>query len=456
MLLSFAITIIIKIPHLGLPFFFDETFSYYPAILEMAKTGPGMLPGTIPLMMSKGHPLFFYFMASLWVKYIAGNSIVLTHVFPLLISLAALFIFHRFAKRHTNIILANSVVVLLSVQSIFLAQASLLLPEIFLFCLFMLCFDTYLSGDYKLYALYGSLMMLTKETGAIFIMVFWITYIVENYKNIKTRKFRIEIVLMSIPAIVYGIFLILHYIEFGVFFFSEHLDYISIEKNQLLHKFKSAASILLLKQGRNIITITGILALAYLLICKKTIEHKRFLIICLFILIPFFVFTIFNFYTYRYVLPIIGIILLAFLLLIQKIKTKYTVINFGYFILIIAVAGYYSITKRSQSDADLGYVQFLQVHKQMVEYCEQQGWYNKEFGASYNMVMSMRDHYAGYLSTEKNFHMHHLPGIKDRDYIIYDSTCNPYEMPHEESSKLELVRRFQYKKYWGEIYMVKE
>ncbi len=456
LLLSFAITVAVKIPHLGLPFFLDETFSYYPAILEMAKTGPGMLPGTIPLILSKGHPLFFYFLASVWVKYIAGNSIVLTHVFPLLIALFALFIFHRFAKRHTNIVLANIAVVLLSVQTMFLAQASLLLPEIFLFCLFMLCFDAYLLGNFKLYALFGSLMMLTKETGAVFIIVFGISYLIENFKNIKTRKFWVETAMLATPAFVYGIFLILHYAEFGVFFFSEHLGYISIEKIKILYKSKSAFATLFLKHGRNIVFFPGIIALLYLLIYRKVIKYKRFLILSIFILCAFFIFTILNFYTYRYVFPVMGIMLLASLTLVQQVKTKYQIINIGYIVLIFTVCGYYTATKRGQSDADLGYTQFLKVHKQIVEYCEQQGWYDQEFGAGFNMVMGMRDNFARYLNANKNFHMHLLPGIKDRDFIIYDSTCWPYEMPQNEREKLELVKRFQYKKHWGEIYKVKE
>lgn len=456
LLLSFVITIIVKIPHLGLPLFFDETYSYYPAIQEMAKTGPSMLPGAIPLIMSKGHPLLFYFLASLWMKYIAGNSILLMHVFPLIISLFTLFTFHRFARRHTNITLANIAAILLSIQSLFLAQASLVLPEILLFSLFMLSFDCYLSNNYKLYALFGSLMMLTKETAAVFVFGFGLVYLVENFSAWKTRKFWTEILLLSIPAIVYGIFLLLHYLKFGVFFFSEHLGYITVDGSRLLYKLKSATSTLFLKHGRNTIIFAALISIAYLLFRKKKIAHKRLLVISLSIVILFLIFTITNFFVYRYVFPVMGIILLAALVLIQQAKTKYWLINAGYILLIFVVSIYYTSTKRGQSDVDLGYIQFLEVHKQMVEYCEHQGWYENEFGAGYNMVMSMRDHYAGYLHTEKNFHMHHLPGIKDRDFIIYDSTCWPYEMPTDERQNLKLIKRFEYKKHWGEIYEVKK
>ena len=456
LIVSFIITVVVKIPHLGLPYFFDETFSYYPAILEMAKVGPSMFPGTLPIILSKGHPLFFYFLASLWMKFIAGDSVILMRLFPLLVSLVALFVFHRFAKRHTNMLLANIAVLLLSVQPLFLAQASLVLPEIFLFTLFMLCFDSYLSRNYGLYALFGSLMMLTKETAAVFIMIFGLAYLIENQGNWKTKLFWRNLVLFAIPVFVYLLFLILHYLEFGVFFFSEHLDLISIDRAKVLYKFNSSTSTLFLAHGRNVIFFTAILAMIILLFRKKKIEYKRFLILSLSILIFYLIFTILNFYIYRYVFPVMGISLLASLVLIQQIKTKYQTLNIAFVVCILSVSGYYSATKRGQSDSDLGYTQFLVVHQQMARYCEQQGWYDKEISGGFNMVMGLRDQFSHYLTTDKNFKTHHLPGIENRDIVIYDSTCWQNEMPESEKSKLTLIKRFEYKKHWGEIYSTKK
>lgn len=456
LLLSFAITIAVKIPHLSLPFFLDEAYSYYRAILEMVKTGPGILPGALPLDSSKGHPLFFYFISSLWIKYLSGESIFLIRILPLIISLLALYIFHRFAKRHTSIALANIAVLFLAIQSLFLAQASLLLPEVLLFCFFMLCFDHFLSGNYRWYALFGSLMILTKETGAVFLFIFGVSYLVENYKNHNSSRFRKELALLSMPAFVYVLFLILHYLKFGVFFYSEHLGYITVEFSKVILKFNSATSVLFLKHGRNLLFFSGILALAYLLIRRINIENKKFLLITFVTLLLFIAFSIINFYTYRYMLPVMGISILASLSLIRQAITRYRLVSLAYVIIIIAVSGCYTASKRGQSDSDLGYTQFLKVYKQMTEYCEQQGWYDKEIGAGFNMVMGMRDHFAGFLNTKKNFRMHHLPGIKGRDFILYDSTCWPYEMPQEERKKLELVKRFEYKKHWGEIYKVRE
>lgn len=48
--------------------------------------------------------------------------------------------------------------------------------------------------------------------------------------------------------------------------------------------------------------------------------------------------------------------------------------------------------------------------------------------------------------------MHYLPGIENRERIVYDSTCFPSKMPEMEKNKLTLIKRFEYKKHWGEIY----
>lgn len=452
LILSFIILLLVKIPHLGLPYFFDEAYSYYPAIQEMAKLGPNLLPGTIPLILSKGHPLFFYFMASLWLKFIAGDSLILMRIFPLLVSMVALFVLHRFARRHANILLANIAVLLLTLQPLFLAQSSLVLPELLLCILFLMCFDSYLSGSFGWYALYGSLMMLTKETGAVFIMVFGLAYLIENFSEWNTKLFWRNLVLLAVPIFVYLIFLILHYQKFGVFFFPEHIGYISAESTKVLSKFNSFAWMLFLAQGRNLVFFTAILALILILTFKRKIEYKRLLILCLAILVAFLIFSVLNFFGYHYVLPVMGIMLLASLILIQQIKTKYQVLNIAFIVCLLSVSGYFSATKRGNTDVDLGYTQYLVVHQQMVKYCEQQSWYDKEIGGGFNMVMSLRDGYARYLSTGKGFKTHHLPGLEDRDIIIYDSTCWPVEMPENEKSILTLIKRFEYKKHWGEIY----
>lgn len=452
LLLSVILTVAVKVPHLALPYFFDETSSYIPAIMEMAKGGPNILPGAIPLFYSKGHPLLFYFLASSWMKFIAGDSLVLMRLFPLLVSLAALVVFHRFAKRHTNLLLANMGVVLLSLQPLFLAQASLVLPEILLFTFFILSFDNYLSGCFGWYALFGSLMMLTKESAAVFTGLFGLAFLAEHYRDWNTKVFWKNLARVSTPVLTYFVFLLLHYFQFGVFLYQEHLNYISFDSATLLYKFNSATSTLFLAHGRNVLVFAAITALAILLIQKKKLAYSRFLIITLALVVAYLAFCIFNFFTYRYLLPVMGITLLASMAILQQVNIKYQALNVACIAGMLSLPAYYSTTKRGHGDADLGYTEYLVVHRQVVGYCEKQDWYDKEICAGFNILWDMHKPYAHYLSTPKTFKVHALPSVGNSDLIIYDSTCSPGELMGKEKNKLILVKRMEYKSHWAEIY----
>jgi predicted membrane-bound dolichyl-phosphate-mannose-protein mannosyltransferase len=177
--LSITILLIIKIPHLGFPFSWDESWSYYQAILKMAENGPTLLPGNIELIDSRGHPLLFYFVSSVWINIVPGVTIF-TRVLPLLISVAVLVAFHQMLQKQTNPMVAAISTLLLSVQSLFLAQASLLLPEMMLTLWLILSLHFYLERRFWWFAFTGTLMILTKETGVFFVGVFGLVYIIEN------------------------------------------------------------------------------------------------------------------------------------------------------------------------------------------------------------------------------------------------------------------------------------
>ena len=66
--LCWLIFIIFKLPHLSLPYYSDEAWSYIPAIHMMETNGLSMLPDALPPDVSRGHPLLFYFLGALWMR----------------------------------------------------------------------------------------------------------------------------------------------------------------------------------------------------------------------------------------------------------------------------------------------------------------------------------------------------------------------------------------------------
>jgi len=417
----------------------------------MVKNGPGLLPGVLPINLSKGHPLFYFFLASSWIT-IFGGSIVSIRTFSLLVSILTLVIFHFTLRRMGNKAIADFSVVLLSVQSMFLAQASLLLPEMLLALLLILSFYTFISSKFRLYALFSSFMVMTKETGVVFIAFFGVYYFFENVKQIKGKEFWLKIAWLSVPAWVYIIFLVIHYFKTGTIFFNEHLDYITLNPGQNIRNLKSAFSVLFTTYGRNSLFIALIVSSIILLFKRKDILGLRIVRVSLGIIVVLIIFSVINFYTYRYILPAFPMFILMSSVVILQAKLKAKAVNWLVAILLVSVPLYYSMTKAGKNDNDLGYTQYIPVYKQMVDYCEKQDWFDKTFSVSFNMVIALRDPFAGFLSGNKGFNALHVERIGEADIIILDSTCEEKKLPDEFKNKVRLIKRFEFKKHWGEIY----
>ena len=222
LLIPFIILLWIKIPHLNLPYFWDEAWSYFPAIKKMAELGPSLFPGTIPLGVGKGHPQFFLFFSSLWMKISAGN-IVFMRTLPLLISVGTILASYIGLKKHINSQAASIVLILLPFQSLFLAQASLLLPEILLTFFLILSLFFFHEKKYGWYAFSATLMVQTKETALIFAFIFGIAFLLKLIKKENRQSFKwINLFFLILPGLIYALFLLLHYNKFGVVFYGDH------------------------------------------------------------------------------------------------------------------------------------------------------------------------------------------------------------------------------------------
>jgi 4-amino-4-deoxy-L-arabinose transferase-like glycosyltransferase len=136
------ILILIKVSYLQIPFYWDEAWSYAMAIFDMANHGPTLIPGHANEWFTRGHPLFFYFIASSWLV-IFGKSVVSAHIFALLISCLSLYLIHFCCRKLFSVSIANIVAITLMSQIMFIAQSTLLLPEIFLMGLSVWVFYLY-------------------------------------------------------------------------------------------------------------------------------------------------------------------------------------------------------------------------------------------------------------------------------------------------------------------------
>jgi 4-amino-4-deoxy-L-arabinose transferase-like glycosyltransferase len=156
-------------PFLSLPYYWDESWVYGKGVRIMCMEGPGMLPTAVPVDISRGHPLLFYFLGGLWLK-VSGNTIFSSHLFALTISVILVFGVYKLcadflSKRHAFFVAA-----LLMLQPIFLGQSCLVLPEMMLAMWTVFSLWAFYSGKKLLYILFGAFMLLTKESGLVCIL----------------------------------------------------------------------------------------------------------------------------------------------------------------------------------------------------------------------------------------------------------------------------------------------
>ena len=444
----------VKFPHLSVPYFWDEAWSYFPTVFKMYETGPGLLPGALPLWDAKGHPLFFFFISSLWM-HLVGISVFWVHVLPLLISLGTLVSVHVLVKKHINLRAANIAVLLLSVQSLFLAQATMLLPEMLITLLLIICVDFYLRKKYWLFVLVASIMVMTKETSIVFVGGFLLFHFVTYFRSKKEfNKYLRESTLLMFPILLYGLFLLLHKIEFGSYFFEDHLEYIKLTESEILRKLKVATGIIFTRYGRNIILFVVLISLLIILFKKKKIENGKLLGLILLQIIIFLIFSALNFYTHRYMLSLLALFVIATSVIIQQVKFKKELLNWIVVIAITVAPLYYTFTKKSNPDSDLVYVQMVKVQQQIVKYCEDNGWQNEPIAASFNLIYCLQNPHLGYVSSEEGFlKVTNLYKFREAIFFVTESTSFGYDLQLDTIKRENnLVKVFKIDHAWGEIY----
>lgn len=445
------ILLIIQIPNLGLPYFWDEAWSYFPAIKKMAEVGPSLLPGVLPLDLCKGHPQLFFFITAVWMK-IFPDNITMMRILPLLFSLgvlATIYVgFLKLANRETAIIAT----VLISVQSMFLAQSIFLLPEMLLTLLFVLSFFYFLQNRFIAYAITSSLMILTKETAIIFPVIFGMFYLFSLVNPSNREKHRhIYFLSLSIPGFVYAAFLLLHYLKFGVMFYGEHLNYISYDWATVYEKTKQALSYILVDYGRRFISIAAIVSLVYLLYQRQKIG--RLILLGILSFIAFMIFSVFNFYTQRYGLVAMVLFIIVFSYILGQLRINdlsKAVITIG----LSAICLYFTFTQKTNSDSDLGYVETIKVHQGLVNYCEENNLYNDPFAVTFNMIFCLRDKNLGFVTGKKEFiNIMDWKHYQESKYFIYESTMgNPPPEVNYAKKNFKLVKSVTNKHAWGYIY----
>jgi 4-amino-4-deoxy-L-arabinose transferase-like glycosyltransferase len=444
------ILLIIQIPNLHLPYFYDEAWSYIPSIIKMAKAGPSLLPGVLPIDDCKGHPQFFFFISAVWMN-LFSNNITVMRILPLLFSVGTLLTVYFGLKKLVNWESAIIASLLISVQSMFLAQSIFLLPEMLVTFFFVLSFFFFLNQQFLAYGITSTLMVLTKETSIIFPIIFGIFYLSSLLSEPNRQKFRHRYLLALIaPGIFYLIFLILHYMAFKVVLYSDHVGYIALDWPTIHDKLDRAYQFIFIGYGRRYISIAAILTLIIWLFQKP--HQWRLILLGILSFVGFMLFSAINFYTQRYglVAMVLFIILVGFIIGQLKINQY---IKATIMLILASLCLYYSLTEKQNADIDLGYVETIKVHEDLVHYCQENNLYDEPLSVSFNMIFALREKDLGYVKGPRQFtkvmdwkqYMH-------GKYYIYESTMENNPTLDYAKEHFKLIKTFTRKHASGSIY----
>jgi len=420
--------IISKATHLDIPYFWDESWVYGPAVNVMGELGPTLLPAHFPLEHSRGHPLFFHFLGGIWIM-LFGNSLVSLHSFALSIAFLHIVAFYLISWQLISKIVALAACALLIFQPIFYAQASMVLPEILLSFLCFLSLWACYQKRWLSYFIIASLAIWTKESAVAFIICLFGAAIVNN---LTRRVFSAKVLVLTLsPIVSFLVFIVCNKVTFDWYLYPEHTGMLTLELDPFIGKLKAIAQNIFLDQKRLPLTVLGGIALLFL-VAKNSDIFKNDLLIYLSIpILGFSIFSAFNFYTVRYILTIFPLVLLLIAWLItETLKKKQLWLS-----LIITGFMVHSIIqlfdKRSVRDIDLSYLDYGPTQLSVIAFMEENQLYKESIHSGFLTGTALTQKYGGYRNTAQQFTKVNKEMSPVRNYFIFSKL-----EPHHHHDKI--------------------
>lgn len=451
-----------RLNNLSLPYYWDEAWSYARAIIHMSQDGLTLLPGNTDVELTRGHPLLFYFLSALWMK-IVGSGLIANHIFPLITSVFCILVFFFFCKNFFNITTAYLAVLLLIAQQIFLAQSTMLLPEIMLALLSVISVYAYFRKRWFVFVLSATCMVLTKESGLVLALVFLFDHFIITlfFRDARKRKniFSVKIIYLLIPLIFFGLFILIQKAKTGWYFFPEHMDMIKSSFTDILKSLRKCSLLLIIENGRYLLFLAGLTALFFTFKqFRKDYTRVRIILLLSFFIIFYMLFCSLNFFSTRYLMSILPFTLaISAFLIIAVLKEKRVYLFFVSTALVLTTFAFTIFTGKNESDVSLSYRNSVLLHKEVVEYLEDHQWQDKKICGNLLMMFSLQEPLLGYLDnrSEPFSDICLLPDSTTEIVIVCSNDTLPYYSSIKSDPKFVLTKKFQRKKAWVEIYQQK-
>ncbi len=453
-LVSLLAFIAIKWSHLNVSYFWDESWVYAPAIQHMADAGSSILPGKVDLYLTRGHPLLFHFLGGVWLS-IFGKSFVAAHSFALFLSiLFSVGLYYMLLKVwDAKIAFYTSAIFLF--QLVFIAQSSMVLPEVLVAALSILTIYAFIMRQWSWYILWGCLLLLTKETGIIGILACNSYVVLSLVFGKSTWK---ELIYSCIPYISFILFLVFQKIEYGWFLYPDHVSMMEFKPEVIFEKIKSIFTFLFIGQARAIFfaiaIVLSLLSYDHIKYSQLSRIQKRFSICFGIFIIGYIVFSALNFLTLRYLLVLLPLFILGAVVLISCSTEGLKKLD--HFVLGIAIV-FFAVQHEQRSpalDINLSYLDYCPLHQELVQYLEEENIYDQFIYTDFLNETALKEPYAGYRTNDQKFTRVNQWDKQPTEKII---VINSIESAHkklklQKDQKATFLKRFENGEIWFEVY----
>lgn len=281
-----AVFIVLKIPHLTIPFYWDECWPYAPAVKAMAHHGISLLPGALEPDLSRGHPLFFHALGGAWIK-VFGYSNLSLHCFALMLSVCFLIVVYEAGYRCFNKRVALLAFLLISTRESFFTQSSFVLPEVLVAFLSFLSIYLYARQRYFAATLALTALFLTKESGVIAGFIIGMDAFISVFNRQLSVKQRLQKLMPAFFAgAAMGLFLLLQKHTNGWYVFPLHSDSIKRKWFDIWYQYGTCVLQTLFNQEYEYIYFIALILLAGVAVVRKRYIKGLWLLA---ILIPFYI-----------------------------------------------------------------------------------------------------------------------------------------------------------------------
>lgn len=396
------------------PYFWDEMGVYGKGVQYLFANGIGVLPASLPPEISRGHPLLFSSIHALVIQ-VFGNKFFVSHFFALLVSSATVLSTYLLAQHSLPKVLAAAAASLLICQNIFIAQSTLVIPEMSIALISTLALWSYFKRHYLFTILVLCIGVWIKESVIIIAAFIGFIQVIELiHSGIYLKKAK-QLLLFTLPLIAFIGFLLIQKVQNGWYFFPYHTEIVQESAfNGFWDKLERHYTFIFYEQGRKYWLIASLIGLFTLPFIRR---GKSLLTLIGFLIVNLLVFSL-AFYMDRYLLYLYPVLVI---LVVHGLK----VLSFGRdWISLLLIAGMASLSLLElkndtfRYDVSVSYEDVIRVHEEAVSQLCELDESSIIVGSNFPIYMSLDDFQLGYLNKACHTRIDLTPFDKEPRYLL--------------------------------------